>query len=473
MYRLRYATVGSVHIDIMADIYPDTQGVDRRGDITLSVGGTAFNVASALSILKGHIDFFSALKTDSLFTRLIIIKLKESGFTLYIQQKEMPDGGFVSLREGKDMILAVNSTPVEHVFIDAAMYGNILKKSDVFVIDLNNSIETVESFLKESLQHQKPEQKPVYILGVSEEKALKLLSFRDSESARNTRGIIKGIFLNRHEARNLLKTIGSTEYTDLCNIINTTWVVTADKYGVMIFSNKKLIRYVDTPGFNKVMSFEGSGDAFAGGFIYTHSLGGDIEMCIQNGFRLVGECAKNYHSNTIPGNTIEGVDNILFRDALTGLYSRAYFEEQIEYLSAVAKREKDIEKRLVSVIIFDLDKFKNINDTYGHAAGDEVLKFFGKLVASCVRKSDISARYGGEEIVVISPGISKSIACSVAKRIRKKLEEAAIPYNGTPIQVTVSAGVAGGYDDPRALLEKADKALYEAKKGGRNRVVYV
>lgn len=456
----------------MADIYPDTQGVDRRGDITLSVGGTAFNVASALSILKGRIDFFSALKTDSLFTRLIIIKLKESGFTLYIQQKEMPDGGFVSLREGKDMILAVNSTPLEHVFIDAAMYGNILKKSDVFVIDLNNSIETVESFLKESLQHQKPEQKPVYILGVSEEKALKLLSFRDSESARNTRGIIKGIFLNRHEARNLLKAIGSTEYTDLCNIINTTWVVTADKYGVMVFSNKKLIRYVDSPGFNKVMSFEGSGDAFAGGFIYTHTLGGDIEMCIQNGFKLVGKCAKNYHSNTIPGNAIEGVDSILFRDALTGLYSRAYFEEQIEYLSAVAKREKDIEKRLVSVVIFDLDKFKSINDTYGHAAGDEVLKFFGKLVASCVRKSDISARYGGEEIVVISPGISKSIACSVAKRIRKKLEEATIPYNGTPIQVTVSAGVAGGYDDPRLLLEKADKALYEAKRGGRNRVVY-
>gem|GEM_PF-3711730 len=469
MYRLRYATVGSVHIDIMADIHPDTQGIDRRGNITLSVGGTAFNVASALSILKGHIDFFSALKAGSLFTRLILIKLKESGFTFHIQQKEIPDGGFVSLREGKDMILAVNSTPVEHVFIDAATYGDILKRSDVFVIDLNNSIETVESFLKESLQYQKP----AYILGVSEEKALKLLSFRNSESARNIKGIIKGIFLNRHEAKNLLKAIGTSEYTDLCNIIDTTWVVTADKYGVMIFSNKRLSRYVDSPGFNKVMSFEGSGDAFAAGFIYTHLPGGDIEMCIQNGFRLVGECAKNYHSNTIPGNAIEGVDSILFRDALTGLYSRAYLEEQIEYLSAVTKREKDIEKRLVSVIIFDLDKFKNINDTYGHAAGDEVLKSFGKLVVSCVRKSDISARYGGEEIVVISPGISKSIACSVAKRIRRKLEETAIPYNGTSIQVTVSAGVAGGYDDPRLLLEKADKALYEAKRCGRNRVMYV
>ena len=467
MRRLRYGVVGSAHIDIIASVNPDAKGIDRRGNITLSIGGTAFNVASGLSILRGHVDFFSVLKAGSLFTRIILTRFRELGFTLHIEQKDIPDAGFISMREGNDMLFAVNSTPIEHVTLNPKMYKDILVTCDAIVVDLNNSIDTIKNFLDlfldSSWLSRESYPKGVYLLGVSEEKALKLLALQERQDIHRT---IRGIFLNRFEAKSLLKVIGSSDYTDLCSIIDTLWVVTADIYGVMLFYKGKLLRYVDSPGFTRVLSYEGSGDAFAAGFIYTHVAGGELELCIENGYRLVSECVKYNHSNAVSGNLIDRADGILFRDALTGLYNRVYLEEQLDFLSSFAAREG----KPVSVTIFDLDKFKSINDTYGHAAGDEVLKTFGRVIAANVRKSDIAARYGGEEIVVVSPGIGKKGAYMIAERIRKKLEEIEIPYNGTAIRVTSSAGVSSGYESVRVLLEKADKALYEAKNNGRNRV---
>jgi len=465
MRRLRYGIVGSAHIDIIASVNPDAKGIDKRGNITLSIGGTAFNVASGLSALKGYVDFFSVFKAGSLFTRIILTRISELGFTLHIEQKDITDAGFISVRKGNDMLFAVNSTPIEYVTLDSKMYKNILTKCDAIVVDLNNSIDTIKNFLDLSWLSCESYLKGVYLLGVSEEKVLKLLALQKRQDIHHT---IRGIFLNRFEARSLLEAIGSSNYTDLCNIIDTLWIVTADIYGVMLFYKGKLLRYVDSPSFTRVLSYEGSGDAFAAGFIHTHVVEGELELCIENGYKLVRECVKYNHSNTVSENLIDRADGILFRDALTGLYNRVYLEEQLDFFSSFAAREG----KPISVIIFDLDKFKNINDTYGHAAGDEVLKTFGRIIVDNIRKSDIAARYGGEEIVVVSPGIGKKGAYMIAERIRKKLEKIEILYNGTTIRVTSSAGVSSGYENVRVLLEKADKALYEAKNNGRNRVSY-
>jgi len=153
-------------------------------------------------------------------------------------------------------------------------------------------------------------------------------------------------------------------------------------------------------------------------------------------------------------------------DHLTGLNNRAALMTQLEYLHARYKRQKEI----FSFIIIDVDKFKDVNDTYGHQKGDEVLKDVSKLLLECIREVDTAARYGGEEFVITLPQTNAVAATHIAERIRECMEEN-IKVEGKT--VTASFGVSEieeglNIDD---LIKKADQALYEAKESGRNRVI--
>jgi diguanylate cyclase (GGDEF)-like protein len=123
--------------------------------------------------------------------------------------------------------------------------------------------------------------------------------------------------------------------------------------------------------------------------------------------------------------------------------------------------------------MMDLDKFKLVNDTYGHAAGDEVLKALVKTSSLALRKSDILARYGGEEFVVLLPHAHLAEAIMLAERLRKGISEIVIPYEEHTLKVTISIGVstlAETESDVVAVLSRADQALYQAKANGRDRV---
>lgn len=163
-------------------------------------------------------------------------------------------------------------------------------------------------------------------------------------------------------------------------------------------------------------------------------------------------------------------------DPLTGIYNRRYLERHLIDEIARASRYRTP----LSVLLVDVDHFKRINDTHGHPAGDLVLKGLARVMAKTVRATDIVARYGGEEIVVLAPNTPKKTARNLAERLRAKIETASFPVpNQTgrksgALRVTVSIGVACfGPDvpDARALIRRADEALYEAKGAGRNRVV--
>ena len=125
----------------------------------------------------------------------------------------------------------------------------------------------------------------------------------------------------------------------------------------------------------------------------------------------------------------------------------------------------------MSLIMLDIDLFKNINDTYGHLAGDEVLRNTAKQLGTLLRETDILGRYGGEEFVLMLPETRLDGAKIMAERIRQQVAEAAVPYNDTTLQVTISAGIAeyhasmARYED---LIKAADDALYHAKESGRN-----
>jgi two-component system, cell cycle response regulator len=158
-------------------------------------------------------------------------------------------------------------------------------------------------------------------------------------------------------------------------------------------------------------------------------------------------------------------------DALTGLYNRRYMETHLETLVEKAFQSQ----RPLGLIMIDIDHFKPINDTYGHDAGDEVLREFASRVQASVRGIDLACRYGGEEFVVVMPDADLSIARAVGERLRRNIasEPFLVSKGKKKLDVTISVGIAMRHDGETAdaVLKRADEALYRAKRDGRNRVV--
>lgn len=158
------------------------------------------------------------------------------------------------------------------------------------------------------------------------------------------------------------------------------------------------------------------------------------------------------------------------RDPLTGLLGRAWIEEELEHLVTRHRRSG----QPVSVIFSDIDHFKSINDTFGHATGDDVLRIVARILNHEVRDADKVARYGGEEFVVVLGGCPEGEAIRVARRLRYAVERQDwAPYLGRALSVTASFGVAaiGKDESVTDWLHRADQAMYAAKQSGRNRVV--
>lgn len=161
-------------------------------------------------------------------------------------------------------------------------------------------------------------------------------------------------------------------------------------------------------------------------------------------------------------------------DELTGLYNKKYI---LEILGTEIQRSARYRKPL-SVIMLDIDNFKNINDTYGHLAGDNVLKQVAEIIRSSIREIDFAGRYGGEEFIIVAPETSLSGALRLAERIRYNLENSCLHLDNKSIFTTISAGVSCKTPSKacdiskeiKSLLDEADAALYQAKRNGKNRV---
>jgi diguanylate cyclase (GGDEF)-like protein len=186
----------------------------------------------------------------------------------------------------------------------------------------------------------------------------------------------------------------------------------------------------------------------AGDFALLEMVGTQATIALQN--------ARHYQLSTV--------------DDLTRLYLRRHFDQRLRDEVARSRRYS---KRFTLMLV-DFDAFKEVNDRYGHAAGDRVLKMVAEILRQEVRSMDIPARMGGDEFAVLLPEVGWQGALLVAERIRRRLEGAAVEADGRPIHQTVSMGIASFPDhagrDDRELLAAADAALYEAKTAGRNQV---
>lgn len=156
-------------------------------------------------------------------------------------------------------------------------------------------------------------------------------------------------------------------------------------------------------------------------------------------------------------------------DGLTGLFNRRFFDEALEGEINRAQRYDGS----FSLIFFDLDNFKNLNDNYGHQAGDLTLKKVAEVMVLEKRTEDLACRYGGEELILILPETKKINALVIAERIRQKVEALELEFDGRSFNVTLSGGVASypaDAADAKALIHAADMGLYQAKENGRNRI---
>jgi diguanylate cyclase (GGDEF)-like protein len=157
-------------------------------------------------------------------------------------------------------------------------------------------------------------------------------------------------------------------------------------------------------------------------------------------------------------------------DPLTGLFNVRHFRKSLEHELERTRRTG----MTTALIMVDLDHFKNINDTWGHESGNQVLQTVAQLLQDQTRKLDICCRYGGEEFAVILPSTELMLARQVAERCLNSLRETVIPLDETDLQVTASIGVAvadNSAQTAESLIENADECMYEAKRGGRNQVV--
>lgn len=177
------------------------------------------------------------------------------------------------------------------------------------------------------------------------------------------------------------------------------------------------------------------------------------------------------HPRLIEAALYENVIQETHHDKLTGLFNRPYFDEAYNQQVSLAQRYYHD----LSVVFLDIDNFKDINDTYGHLAGDEALKNVAEIITQEKRESDIAARYGGEEFVLLLTYTDNVSAFVFAERLRKRIQNLEFRYQNQLIKLTVSGGIASfplHSQDPQKLLLMADNAVYLAKGAGKNKIAH-
>jgi len=222
------------------------------------------------------------------------------------------------------------------------------------------------------------------------------------------------------------------------------------------------------------LSMEGSGriltdlESTNGSYIADQPI---ISQVLRNGDQVkIGDTIFKYLvGSDIEASYHEEIYRMTIIDGLTGVFNKRYFEEALGREMARAQRYG----RPLSILMFDIDHFKRVNDTYGHLAGDYVLQSLARVISTRARREEIFARYGGEEFVILLPETQKDGAMELAEQLRKRVASHTFVFEAEEIPVTVSIGVAMVQDESipeNELIRRADEKLYLAKAEGRNQV---
>lgn len=454
---MKAVVIGSAHLDVLSTVTGDDLALDKIGRVAIDVGGTGANIALNLRKLGASVSMLTAMN-DSPFSRIVREHMESHGVEMVVTTFSGPDAVF-SAHVDKDgeLLSAISSMPVGHVAFESEAVHGLLLGADCMIVDCNVSGAEMDRLVCIANEMMLP----VFIAAVSEEKSLRI---------RKITGKVDAIFLNSKEAAYLRAHCvrDSASYEDMARALNTTLVVTIGQDGAIVAlpSKATAIPPVRVDGIANLL---GAGDAFMAATVFHHtSTFAPITEAARAGAELAGEVIRQNHCNTGKPDSVRRLMEVMefsaSRDALTGLLGRARCERD----ASKAIEEGALRNSPVSTIVIDIDHFKRINDTLGHDAGDKVLRRVSDLIRAGVRDTDIAARWGGEEFVVVLPGTPDEIAFVVAERIRKMVESGM-----KDIGVTVSCGVAtlaAGTTGLAELIKQADERLYAAKNAGRNRV---
>lgn len=486
-------TVGSAHLDIIAQPLISSKGKDVPGKVSIAVGGTGYNIACNLGCLQIPTVLHTALPNSTL-AEIILAKPRK----LKVETQVAPTvsdevGGFsVHLDLQGELKSAITDCPIANNHLYSPTLERDILSNNIIVADCNLSYLDMEDILnlasdagKFSVVAAVSEDKVVSVKDLLHKASLLFLNYRELDSLLDSLGF--------YEVNPLVEVKPNCGYihwielrgaiyhiTEISQYVGCSLVVTDGDKGVFV-SSFTSSAYFMAPKIDKSVNFLGMGDLLLSYILkYCYDNGTSFDT-LKHGVRqalpMLVEVANNQFCSLGGGlgldQEIAALQRLAYIDPLTGLLNRRGLDHEMESKTFQAA----IRKGSLSVIAFDLDHFKHVNDSYGHKAGDMVLMAVANIAKGIIREHDLLVRTGGEEFLIVLPNETKGIAMTVAERIRLTIEATDIHYvdskHDTSIKVTTSMGIAELCVDANNfldLLQKADEYLYFAKESGRNRL---
>lgn len=448
---------GSALLDVVSTLEDTAHPLGVYGTTQLGFGGVGYNIAINLKVLGSRVTLMSSMNRGPL-AQMILAELKSFNIRSHIWFDDtLPDGIYCGhFKHGEEgNFVCCNPDELVPVADDFIARGMANAACAIACC----SFET--SSLNAMIRLANKQKIPFFLSGVGPKMALRVAELR---------GKIDYIFLNKREVDTLVQYRGDLYQTwhDVAKRHHATLVVTQGAQGVSVISPHGAQTHYPVTQKDVNGNAFGAGDLFMAGMVHNHfTLYMPLPQALHQAVEKVADILTRRDANIGTLNPFEVHINATIdkahRDALTGVFNRHGIEQ---YIAA-----RNLKRETIHALLIDVDFFKKINDTHGHAVGDEVLQSVAQILTDHVRYGDVVGRWGGEEFVCLLTGLDLSGALDVAERIRSHI--AAHVHGSAAVRATVSIGVSSIAEGDvfRTFLNRADVALYQAKEQGRNRVV--
>lgn len=453
--------VGSAHLDVLSRIVGDDTTVNKDGAGSFELGGPGCNVACNLAVLGVRARLLTAMNVNSPFSGIVSAYLKSHDIDLRVVHDATLPPAFFSAHIDKDgaIFSAVSSVSIEMAAFPEEIVLEAMNGAACVILECNLSPQTLNQIAGAAAKANIP----VFVAAVSEEKSLRLGKISAP---------IAAVFMNQREAEYFGRHAArSTDLWAVAGKIGGTLVCTRGEDGVIVVAGGEETAIPAIKPFQPdIVQTLGAGDALLAATVAGHVFDElDFVESVRSATAFATQVISQPHCNAGLGRGVENalleLDHKANRDPMTDLLNRAAMTEALTAtIGGYCARETP-----TAVLMLDIDKFKSVNDTYGHDEGDLVIRSVADILRNSLRANDIAGRWGGEEFVCLLLECDEKTAHFVAERIRSKVESTVI---GRPGRVTVSIGVAmmekgASCED---IMKQADTALYNAKNEGRNRV---
>lgn len=447
---------------MLSEVKGDPDIVNKSGILSLGIGGSGYNIAVNIASEGFGVNFLTAM-SRSIISGTIVDSVQNAGVDPYIYyQDDLSESGFSAHLVQGEVLSSVSSSPVEKIDIPDDIVARAIENVKVVVADFNMSLGVLG---KLAFQAQKKDV-PFCLIGVSQEKSFKILSLCSNKF------IVDLFFTDRAELDYLKERAGEKGQPDSDFISShiMSWVV--------VFESSNTVSVFKSDGTKCVLPEDATSKSRATKLLGAKEMLLAKTLCriFKNKMSLVNAVSASVpetskiilakHQSKKNKNPLEehyrNISAQALSDNLTKLYNRYAFIRQ-----ASAKSER----KDCAVLMFDIDHFKNINDTYGHDAGDDVLRKMGLIIKDVFRNRDVCARWGGEEFMVLLDDVQDEHCIEMlGERIRGKIQEADFPCGRVTISVGGTVVFCG--EDIDAGIKRADDALYKAKDNGRNKMFF-